>query len=292
MSRDSVAYIFTVAGSVCAACALLVSAAAVGLKPLQEHWVRVDTQRNILMAAAADDEERTKFATMSGDEVTKFFGENFRNIVIDLATGEDVTDQYSDIASFRQIEAAELRQAGAYMDIAPEDDKAQIKRRELHSHVYIRQDATVRYVFPIRGKGLWSTLKGFIALQPDLKTAAYLTFYSHAETPGLGGEVDNQGWKSRWNGKVLRDDSGNVVLTVVKGDSQSDTQVDGLSGATITSKGVQSMIQYWLGEQGFGPYLERAKAERSAESAAQRDVEGSDSQIVTGGRDSLSKREI
>jgi Na+-transporting NADH:ubiquinone oxidoreductase subunit C len=263
MQRDSIVYIFTVAGLTCAVCAFLVSAAAVGLKPLQEYWVQVDTQRNILLAAAADDAEREKFGKMTGPEVNEFFNQNFRNIVVDLETGEDVTDQYEGrLAAYRQIEAAELRKAGAYTDIPVAVDLGQIKRRENHSHVYIRQDSTQRYVFPVRGKGLWSTLKGFLALQPDLKTAAYLTFYSHAETPGLGGEVDNLGWKSRWDGKVLFDPEGQVVLTVVKGESAAETQIDGLSGATITSKGVENMIRYWMGEQGFGPYLSRVRQEK------------------------------
>ncbi len=265
MSRDSIAYIFTVAGCVCAACALLVSSAAIFLKPMQEYWVRIDTQRNILMAAAADDDERQSFRKMSGKEVETFFSENFENIIIDLATGEDVTDQYSgkDLSSYRQIEAAELRKAGQYSDIPAELDKAQIKRRESHSHVYIRRDATVRYVFPVRGKGLWSTLKGFIAFHPDLETAAYLTFYAHAETPGLGGEVDNNGWKSSWDGKEIFDESGKFVLQVVKGSSTSDREVDGLSGATITSKGVENMLRYWMSEQGFGNYLERVRQEKA-----------------------------
>ncbi|MBL8889904.1 MAG: Na(+)-translocating NADH-quinone reductase subunit C [Planctomycetaceae bacterium] len=262
MQRDSISYIFTVAGAVCAVCALLVSAAAIGLKPQQEKWVQIDTQRNILFAAAADDEERTKFKKMSGQEVSDFFAANFRNIVVDLATGEEVTDQYQGrLAQYRQIEAAELRKKDQYTDIPLELDYGQIKRRENHSHVYLRTDSTKRYVFPVRGKGLWSTLKGFVALQPDLKTAAYLTFYSHAETPGLGGEVDNAGWKARWNGKVVLDDQGKVVLTVVKGDSATESQVDGLSGATITSKGVENMMRYWMGEQGFGPYLRRIRQE-------------------------------
>jgi Na+-transporting NADH:ubiquinone oxidoreductase subunit C len=264
MQRDGIGYIFTVAGTVCAVCALFVSAAAIGLKSQQEYWVQIDTQRNILLAAAADDAERESFKKMSGAEVKDFFGTNFRNIIIDLETGEDVTGEYTDEqkVAFRQIEVAELRKAGQYTDIPPAEDLGQIKRRENRSHVYIRTDSTERYVFPVRGKGLWSTLKGFLALQPDLTTAAYLTYYSHAETPGLGGEVDNLGWRSRWNGKVLFDESGDVALTVVKGEATSDTQVDGLSGATITSKGVENMLRYWMGDQGFGPYLSRVRQEK------------------------------
>jgi len=266
MSRDSLRNTLVVAGSVCAVCALVVSAAAVGLKPLQEHWIRVDTQRNILLAAAADNEERERFKRMTGNEVSEFFDQNFQNIIIDLATGEDVTDQYTaeERVAFRQIEAAELRKPGMFEDIPGDQDRAQIKRRELRSHVYIRQDETVRYVFPIRGKGLWSTLKGFIALYPDLQTVAYITFYAHAETPGLGGEVDNLNWKGHWDGKELFDQQGRVVLTVVKGEGSNDREADGLSGATITAKGVENMLKYWMGDNAFGPYLQRLRSQSSA----------------------------
>ena len=113
MQRDGIGYIFTVAGTVCAVCALCVSAAAIGLKAQQEYWVQIDTQRNILLAAAADDSERGTFKKMSGAEVSDFFGKNFSNIIIDLETGEDVSEAYGDRkAAFRQIEVAELRKAG------------------------------------------------------------------------------------------------------------------------------------------------------------------------------------
>ncbi|MGB0764601.1 MAG: NADH:ubiquinone reductase (Na(+)-transporting) subunit C, partial [Luminiphilus sp.] len=107
--------------------------------------------------------------------------------------------------------------------------------------------------------GLWSTLYGFVALESDGNTIAGLGFYEHKETPGLGGEVDNPRWKNLWKGKqVYRD--GAVAISVVKGsvDQGSDAanwQVDGLSGATLTSRGVSNLVQYWLGEDGFEPYL-------------------------------------
>ena len=124
----------------------------------------------------------------------------------------------------------------------PEDEK--IKTVEL-------------YVLPIRGKGLWSELKGFIALKSDLKTVSGLTYYEQGETPGLGGEVDNQKWKDQWKGKKLYDPSGKLAIGCAKGVSTSDNLVDGLSGATITSNGVTKMLHYWLGENGFGPFMEK-----------------------------------
>lgn len=259
MSRDSASNTFLVAGSVCGVCALLVSLTFVILKPIQEQNKKLDIQRNILLASAVDDEERESFKSMSADQVGSFFQENFRDIVIRLEDGADVTEEYDDdVASYMQIEAAELEKEGQFKDIEDDKDLARIKTQELRSHVYIRTNESkeiLRYIFPVRGKGLWSTLKGFIALQPDLKTIAYLTFYSHAETPGLGGEVDNEAWKQKWDGKLIYDDQGEVAIQVVKGSASTDYQVDGLSGATITSRGVQNMLVYWMGSEGFGPFI-------------------------------------
>lgn len=260
MSRDSASNTFLVAGSVCGVCALLVSLAAVGLKPIQEKNKTQDIQKNILLASALNDEERDEFKKMTGTEISEFFDANFQDQIVDLETGEDVTQEYSEPNKYLQIEAAELRKEDKYRDIPATDDIAKLKTQELDSHVYIRLNESkepVVYIFPVRGKGLWSTLKGFIALKPDLKTIAYLTYYSHAETPGLGGEVDNEGWKSKWDGKVVYNDSGDVAIRVVKGEAANDYQVDGLSGATITSRGVQQMLIFWMGPEGFGPYIQQ-----------------------------------
>ena len=114
-------------------------------------------------------------------------------------------------------------------------------------------------ILPIRGPGLWSTLRGYISVEADGTTVQGITFYEHAETPGLGGEVDNPKWKAGWKGRKIYDDQGNVALHVVKGKAgdpqETPYSVDGLSGATITSNGVTHTIDFWLGEQGFEPFL-------------------------------------
>ena len=117
-------------------------------------------------------------------------------------------------------------------------------------------------LLPIHGKGLWSTLYGFIALETDTRTVKGIGFYQHGETAGLGGEVDNPQWKKQWEGKLVLDDKYKPIFKVQKGsvdnaDPMAQYKVDGLSGATITSNGVTGLIQYWLGEDGFGPYLAR-----------------------------------
>ena len=147
--------------------------------------------------------------------------------------------------------------------LADGEDLASISRRARYSLLYILREEETRaiskIILPVHGYGLWSTLYGFIALQGDMNTVSGITFYEHGETAGLGGEVDNSEWKKSWAGKKIYSD-GRVALTVIKGKASSDSpdyeyQIDGLSGATLTSRGVENMVAYWLGKDGFGPLL-------------------------------------
>lgn len=150
--------------------------------------------------------------------------------------------------------------------LSADDDKAKILRRVKYAVVYIveGQDGIEKIILPINGYGLWSTLYGFLALDADLNTVAGVGFYEHAETPGLGGEVDNPLWKTEWIGKKVYDDDGETALSVIKGKVDTSRpasvyQIDGLSGASLTSRGVHNLIQFWLGEQGFAPFLKNLK---------------------------------
>ncbi len=120
-----------------------------------------------------------------------------------------------------------------------------------------------KIILPIKGYGLWSTLYGFIALESDLETVAGIGFYEHTETPGLGGEVDNPKWKSSWIGKQAYN-QGELAITVLKGKADmsragSESQIDGLAGATLTTRGVDNLVRYWLGDQGFRPLINSLK---------------------------------
>lgn len=138
---------------------------------------------------------------------------------------------------------------------------------EKYAKIYLLKDGdeTRQIVLPVHGYGLWSTLYGFLSLENDGNTIKGLKFYEHAETPGLGGEVDNPKWQAKWIGKKIFDDKGKLRFEVIRGQvvsgvSGSEFQVDGLSGATLTSKGVSNMINYWLGAGGFGPYLNKLRS--------------------------------
>jgi Na+-transporting NADH:ubiquinone oxidoreductase subunit C len=103
-----------------------------------------------------------------------------------------------------------------------------------------------------------------------MKTVRGLTFYEHGETPGLGGEVDNPRWKKSWKGKQAFDDAWNVKMTVIKGKvipekPEAIHQVDGLAGSTLTTRGVDNLVKYWLGANGYGPYLTKMREGGSSE---------------------------
>ena len=122
-----------------------------------------------------------------------------------------------------------------------------------------------KLILPIRGYGLWGTLYGYMAIENDFNTVAGLVFYDHKETPGLGAEVDNPKWKALWAGKKIYDENG-VKLQVIKGivakdDAEIEYKVDGLSGATLTARGVSNMISYWFGESGYSKLLEQLNYE-------------------------------
>lgn len=197
---------------------------------------------------------------MSGNQVKALFDERIVARLVDLETGK-FSDKF-DAKTFDPLAAAKdpaLSQA-----LPGEQDIASIKRRERYSTVYIVEGQSEgeidRLILPVRGYGLWSTLHGFMAVQGDLDTVAGFGFYQHAETPGLGGEVDNPKWRGLWPGKELFDDSNKLAIQIVKGnvDPQSPRaqhQVDGLAGATLTTNGVSNLLQFWLGENGFGTFI-------------------------------------
>lgn len=105
-------------------------------------------------------------------------------------------------------------------------------------------DKASKYAFPVSGKGLWSVLYGYLALDGDLETIAGISFYKHGETPGLGAEIEKPWFQNQFKGKKLYKDGEPTEFKVVKpGTELTDTSVDGISGATLTGNGVQDLLQ-------------------------------------------------
>lgn len=252
MAKDTVQRTLIVALALCVVCSLVVSTAAVMLKPTQEANKTLDRKRNILAAAGLLKE---------GLSVEEQFSQ-ITTKVVDLRTGRFTEDV--DAASYDQKKAA--KDSSMSESLSASDDIAKVRRREHYSLVYLVENngQTETIILPVRGYGLWSTLYGFLALENDGNTVAGLGFYEHGETPGLGGEVDNPRWKSQWPGKRIYKD-GDAAIALIKGtvnsaNAQADYQIDGLAGATLTSTGITNLMQFWLGEMGFQPFLNNLKA--------------------------------
>ncbi len=260
--RDSIGQTLLVATVLCVVCSLVVSVAAVGLKDKQEENKLLDRQKNILDAAGLSYGEYGKPASeLSRDQIDELYSWVSEELV-DLQTGEFVTEEM-DPANYDPREAAE-READSIPITDPEYDPG-VARREKIAKIYKvskpGSESFQQLVLPVYGKGLWSTLYGYLALRSDLKTIQGLTFYQHAETPGLGGEVDNPAWKSQWEGQQLYDEEGVPAALVYKGSAPDGNPyaVDGLSGATITARGVTNLLRYWASEDGYGVFLDNVR---------------------------------
>lgn len=250
-NNDSIGRTILISVLLCFVCSLMVSVAAVMLKPKQLENKSLDKKRNILLAAGLYE---------AGDDIE----EKFKLItprVVDLRTGKFSGDV--DALSYDQRKAR--RDSSLSEALSSDQDIAKIGRKAHYSVIYTTgaMDEPDKIILPISGYGLWSTLHGFVALEGDANTIAGLGFYEHAETPGLGGEIDNPRWKSSWVGKYIYKDD-RVGIEVMKGSVDQASplvnyQIDGLSGATLTSRGVDALMKFWMGEQGFQPFLQNLR---------------------------------
>ena len=195
--------------------------------------------------------------------------------VINLNTGE-----YADSLDPKSFDGKKFESEDYSKDpltsvqLSSDKDISSLKRRENFIKIYLyKENNNIKAVIlPVRGLGLWGTLYGYLAIEPDLNTIIGLEYFSHKETPGLGAEVDNPRWKSKWRGKKIRSSSGEFKIEVIKGlvnleSPERKFQVDGLSGATITSRGVSNMLTFWLGELGYAKFLNKLKVEIENEEA-------------------------
>lgn len=249
-NNDSIRKILIVTVVLCLVCSIVVSATAVMLRPMQQANQELDFKRNVLAAGNLIE---------PGRSVEEIFDERIIRRAVEFESGE-FTDAV-DVEEYDPRRAA--RDASTSTNLSRGEDIAGISRREDYTIVYLVEDESgelVSLILPVRGYGLWSTMYGFLALEADGNTISGIGFYEHGETPGLGGEIDNESWQEQWEGKKLYEEDGEVALSVIKGSvdpsaDDAEHKVDGLSGATLTSRGVQNMMRFWFGEMGFKPFL-------------------------------------
>lgn len=248
MPNDSRSKTLIVALTLCLVCSVLVSTAAVMLKPFQDANKALDKKRNILNISGM---------MQPGVSIDEAFSKIEARIV-DMTTGQFVDDM--DPTKYDQRKAS--KDPSLSIALTKKQDIASIRRQAKYATVYLvrKENKLETIILPVHGYGLWSTMYGFVALKGDAKTVKGLGFYEHAETPGLGGEVDNPLWKAKWVGKEIYNPQGEVAIELLKGGvgpatSNAQYKVDSLAGATLTSRGVENLVHYWLGDNGFKPFL-------------------------------------
>jgi Na+-transporting NADH:ubiquinone oxidoreductase subunit C len=242
----------------CIVFSVMVSAVSVALRDRQDENRRLDRIKNVLAVAGLIEPG----ARPSRDELTRLFETRLEPRLVDLETGRFVDGV--DPMGFDQRRAAA---DPARSRPAPEN-RARVRRVPDHALVFLLMEgeSVQGIILPVEGYGLWSTLYGYVALEPDTRTIRGITFYEHGETAGLGGEVDNPRWKALWPGRLAFDEAWEPQIRVKKGlagrPAEDPYQVDGLSGATLTSNGVTNLLHFWLGEGGFGAFLAEYRRER------------------------------
>ncbi len=274
-NKDKPFNTLVVAGTLCLVCALVVSTAASALKSFQEANIALDRKKNLLLVAGFTDE-----AAGGRASIESTYEEYFTATIIDLDTGEEAIEEcraalesygktFPDdednaklIAGYDQFKMAGSKNSKVADRVAKKENICNLKSREKFSHVYKvkGESGTVKiYVFPVRGYGLWSMMRGFLAVKPDFQTVEGIVFYDQAETPGLGAEVKSKLFTGEWPGKQIYDDGGEVQIRVIK-NADDNHSINALSGATITSNGVTNAMKYWMGPAGFKNYIDRQKS--------------------------------
>ncbi|MDO6618969.1 MULTISPECIES: Na(+)-translocating NADH-quinone reductase subunit C [unclassified Shewanella] len=256
-NKESIGKTLFVVIGLCFICSMLVSTAAVLLKPIQQENKLLDKQKYILEAAGLVD---TKAGKVEKDVIIAKYGKYVEARLVDLKTGEFVE---GDADTF-DVEKAARTPATSFK---PENDIASVKRVANQGVVYLVKDDNNELqtvIIPVKGYGLWSTMFAFLAVEADMNTIRSLVYYDFTgsgETPGLGGEVQNPQWIAKWEGKKLYDDNGDLAIQVTKIPTIASSVhgVDALSGATLTSNGVQYSLTFWLGEEGFARFIEKAR---------------------------------
>ncbi len=247
-NNDSIKKTLFVVIALSLVCSIIVSTAAVGLRDKQKANAVLDKQSKIVQVAGITEEGK----------VPELYAKYIEPRLVDLDTGDFVE---GDAATFDQRKAA--KNPGESVKLTAEQDVAKILRRSNTGVVYLVKDGdkVSKVIVPVHGNGLWSMMYAFVAVETDGNTVSGITYYEQGETPGLGGEVENPQWRAQWEGKKLYDENHKPAIKVVKGGAPEGSEhgVDALSGATLTSNGVQHTFDFWLGDMGFGPFLAKVR---------------------------------
>ncbi|WP_342608151.1 Na(+)-translocating NADH-quinone reductase subunit C [Vibrio tritonius] len=235
-------------------CSIIVSVAAVSLRDKQQLNAKLDKQSKILEVSGID---------LSKGKIPDLYAQYIEPKLLDFSTGNLVDETKDGVSAADYDQRAAAGNAKQSIKLKAEDDPAKIINRANYGLVYLVKngDEVSRMILPIHGNGLWSMMYAFVAVEMDANTVDGIIYYEQGETPGLGGEVENPQWRAQFVGKKLFDENGKPAIRIVKGGAPSGSEhgVDALSGATLTSNGVQNQFNFWLGDMGYGPFLAKVR---------------------------------
>lgn len=242
MNVDTVPRTLAVATLVALSCSAMVAAAVHLLRPVQQGYELLDRNRSVVEAAG--------LLPPGAVSDTEIIGE-FLDIeahVVDLRSGEYLP----------QFDAHSFNHWAPSGDGSAAADAAENARAPVY--IVRRNDTLERIVLPVDGPGMWDTIYGYVALAADLNTVLDLVIYEHGETPAIGDRIEQPEWRRQWQGKRIYDEQGNVRIGV---SARADDiyGVDLISGASITSDAVGTLVQHWFGDDGYKPYLDRLRQE-------------------------------
>jgi Na+-transporting NADH:ubiquinone oxidoreductase subunit C len=227
---------------VSAICAVLVSGATVVLRPIQSANRAAEEQARIA-ALVQGIPGMGDLLTQSGGTLT--------SVVVNLDTG-----RAADGITAASLETA-LSDPDNWTPLTPEQDIAGLGQRPDFVQVYLlrENDDISLLLLPLSGQGYGGRIDAIMALRGDTNTIAGLAVTRHSETPGLGGRIEEAAWQASFPGTLLRDADGEMRFRVARGPSSGVHEVDGITGATRTGRGVTQMVRFWLGPDGYGPLL-------------------------------------
>ena len=246
MNKNSSGFTFIFSSLMVIIVAVLLATASIILGPYQAKNVRLEKMQNILSSIGIKTDR---------EEAEKIFNKYIKSEVVLNSKGEPVPGK---------ISAFEI-------DLKKELDKARLGKvkEQLFPLFVFAKDRKLFYIIPVRGKGLWGPIWGYIALEGDLNTVYGASFGHKGETPGLGAEIDTEAFQKQFSGKKIFDESGNFVsVHLIKGGAAPEDLhgVDAISGGTITSTGVSEMLQRTISS--YLPYFKTLNKAGNQETAS------------------------
>ncbi len=254
-------YIFAII--VCVACSVILAGAATLLQPRQAVNVKLDIVKNILVAVGHTAEEVN---SATPKQVFDMYAAEFSETLVDAENqGADSTFMKQELITLsyprQQLDdmglSDILRIFNSKKELLARRSKKSLEQYDPGYkliHIWKPSGSIEAYVIPIEGYGLWDIIKGYVALEPNLNTIKGISFYEHKETPGLGARITEDWFKEQFKGKQILEPSGELAsVTIVRGvasDQYSGSDlthhVDGISGATLTCKGINQFLSATL----------------------------------------------